>query len=200
MGDMSNDKKVNLAFEYRATKTYNKKFQAAAQPVPAASAGGVSAAELMRRAKKEEAEMKKKAEMKKRAEDLKKKSQSPVKEIEESEDEEEFVSANEESENEEVEVEMEDEEEKENAEEDNRRLINERLMSAINNMNQEDQTNFKIASGKFRTGQLNADEYIEMGCLFMGKKSFIKILPDLLQTLPNGKHKDALAKAKLRMK
>ena len=141
---MSNDKKVNLAFEYRATKTYNKKFQAAAQPVPAASAGGVSAAELMRRAKKEEAEMKKKAEMKKRAEDLKKKSQSPVKEIEESEDEEEFVSANEESENEEVEVEMEDEEEKENAEEDNRRLINERLMSAINNMNQEDQTNFKV--------------------------------------------------------
>merc|ERR1712131_242365 len=137
------------------------------------------------------------------AEDLKKsqkKSQSPVKEIEESEDEEEFVSANEESENEEVEVEMEDEEEKENAEEDNRRLINERLMSAINNMNQEDQTNFKIASGKFRTGQLNADEYIEMGCLFMGKKSFLKILPDLLQTLPNGKHKDALAIAKLRMK
>merc|ERR1712131_389246 len=185
MGDMSNDKKVNLAFEYRATKTYNKKFQAAAQPVPAASAGGVSAAELMRRAKKEEAEMKKKAEMKKRAEDLKKKSQSPVKEIEESEDEEEFVSANEET---------------ENAEEDNRRLINERLMSAINNMNQEDQTNFKIASGKFRTGQLNADEYIEMGCLFMGKKSFLKILPDLLQTLPNGRHKDALAIAKLRMK
>jgi len=47
---------------------------------------------------------------------------------------------------------------------------------------------------------LNADEYIEMGCLFMGKKPFLKILPDLLQTLPDGKHKDALAKAKLRMK
>ena len=148
---MSNDKKVNLAFEYRATKTYNKKFQSSAVPsaVPSASAGGVSAAELMRRAKKEEEaeKLKKKAEMKKRAEDLKKKSSSPVKEYEESEDEEDFVSANEESENEEIEVEIEeDEEEKENSEEVNRRLINERLMSAINNMNQEDQTNFKVSS------------------------------------------------------
>ena len=147
---MSNDKKVNLAFEYRATKTYNKKFQSSA--VPSASAGGVSAAELMRRAKKEEEaeKLKKKAEMKKKAEDLKKKSASPVKEYEESEDEEDFVSANEESENEEIEVEIEeDEEEKENSEEVNRRLINERLMSAINNMNQEDQTNFKVSPSDY---------------------------------------------------
>ena len=143
-GDMSNDKKVNLAFEYRATKTYNKKFQST--PVPSASpAGGVSAAELLRRAKKEEAEKKKKEEMKKKQAEIQKNSKksSPVKEIEESEDEDEFVSANEESETEEIEVQIE-EEEKENSEEDNRRLINERLMSAINNMNQEDQTNFKV--------------------------------------------------------
>ena len=148
-GDMSNDKKVNLAFEYRATKTYNKKFQST--PVPSASpAGGVSAAELMRRAKKEEAEKQKNVEMKKKQAEIQKKSkkiESPVvKEIEESEDEDEFVSANEESETEEIEVQIEDEE-KENSEEDNRRLINERLMSAINNMNQEDQTNFKVRLG-----------------------------------------------------
>ena len=144
-GDMSNDKKVNLAFEYRATKTYNTKFQSA--PVPSASpAGGASAAELMRKAKKEEAEKQKKAIMKKKQTEIQKQSkkiESPVKEIEESEDEDEFVSANEESETEEIEVQIEDEE-KENSEEDNRRLINERLMSAINNMNQEDQTNFKV--------------------------------------------------------
>ena len=145
---MSNDKKVNLAFEYRATKTYNKKFQSAPVPSASASASGVSAAELIRKAKKEDAEKQKKAEMKKKEAEIQKNSKKfePVNNVkEESDDEDEFVSANEESETEEIEVQIE-EEEKENSEEDNRRLINERLMNAINNMNQEDQTNFKVRS------------------------------------------------------
>ena len=54
-----------------------------------------------------------------------------------------------------------------------------------------------MASGKFRTGGLTADGYIESGCAIMGKKAFMNLLPDLLRTLPDGKHKMALQDAKV---
>ncbi len=54
---------------------------------------------------------------------------------------------------------------------------------------------FKICSGKFRTGQISADDYVKEGSSIMGKKAFVKLIPDLLATLPDGKHKNDLAAA-----
>lgn len=73
--------------------------------------------------------------------------------------------------------------------------VNQRLRDAISNMSAKLQDRFKISSGKFRTGQISADDYVKEGSSIMGKKAFAKLIPDLLATLPDGKHKNALAAA-----
>jgi len=73
--------------------------------------------------------------------------------------------------------------------------VNQRLRDAIANLSAKLQDRFKICSGKFRTGQISADDYVKEGSSIMGKKAFVKLIPDLLATLPDGKHKNALAAA-----
>jgi len=77
--------------------------------------------------------------------------------------------------------------------------VNQRLRDAIASMSAKLQDRFKICSGKFRTGQISASDYVKEGSSIMGKKNFAKLIPDLLITLPDGKHKTALAAANRQM-
>ena len=40
-------------------------------------------------------------------------------------------------------------------------------------------------------------EYVEIGMVIMGKGAFLRVLPDLLRTLPNGATKNALSDAQM---
>ena len=60
---MSKQTKVNMAFEYRATTSYNPKFTAAPVPSSSSNSSSISAAERMRMKAAEEKEAKKKKEM-----------------------------------------------------------------------------------------------------------------------------------------
>ena len=54
---------------------------------------------------------------------------------------------------------------------------------------------FKLASGRFRAGDITAAEYVELGMVIMGRNCFLRLLPDLLRTLPAGRHKEELSTA-----
>ena len=55
----------------------------------------------------------------------------------------------------------------------------------------------QLASGRFRAGDLTAMEYVEIGMVIMGKSAFLRVLPDLLRTLPNGPTKQSLSEAQM---
>lgn len=174
LGGMDNTVKATMAFEFAATKSFSKRL--ASKPEPKSS---VSAAELLRRAK--EAEMTAAME-----------NNTPVDQVIEPENEQ-VITQDDFPEIAELDIEEEYEEE----EEDDMEAVNARLSQTMMNLNEKKRSEFKLASGKFRTGGLTADGYIESGCAIMGKKAFMNLLPDLLRTLPDGKHKMALQDAKV---
>ena len=59
------------------------------------------------------------------------------------------------------------------------------------------QATFRLASGRFRAGDVTAMEYVEIGMVIMGRGAFLSILPDLLRTLPQGATRAALNEAQL---
>ena len=79
-------------------------------------------------------------------------------------------------------------------------FLNRQFLSTLSLMSRIKLTGcIQLASGKFRTGGISAEEYIEGGSSIMGRAEFMKLLPDLLRTLPEGKHKRALHQAALQV-
>lgn len=100
---------------------------------------------------------------------------------------------------EDIHIQEDEEDEEEEEPEIDMAAVNIRLRKAIGKMNGKNQNKFKLSSGKFRTGQITADEYVKEGSSIMSRKEFTKLLPDLLLTLPEGKHKRSLSDAYARL-
>jgi len=194
-GTMSKQTKVDMAFEYRATTSYNPKFTQNT-PIPSSSTtSSISAAERMRMKAAEEKEDKKMKEQaakaaKKNKSTTKAKTPPPPPPVVESSDE--FISADEGDSHHST-----DEEDDEAHEDDSMATINARLMASIGQLSSDDQATFRLASGRFRAGDVTAMEYVEIGMVIMGRGAFLSILPDLLRTLPQGATRAALNEAQL---
>jgi hypothetical protein len=190
-GGMSESTRVNLAFEYRATKSYNTKYNQPKPEVITPNTGSV--AKLLRNAKNEENKKIQNAKNKRSQVSKPIPVRVEVSHNDDDSSDDEFIDAVEEFP---VQAEVEYETESESEEEEcDMNAINQRLMAAIREMDISNQQTFKISSGRYRTGAINACEYIELGCILMGKSTFVRILPDLIKTLPAGKHKIELEQA-----
>lgn len=193
LGGMDPSLNAKMKYEYSA-----KKFTKKIPSNPLQKSSSESAAEALRKAKKNETTINKVRKMnraqmnaKENKENVqekqtnKEKEQEQISEVESFDLVEEFPQ---------IEIEQEEEEE-----EDDMDLVNQRLTTAILSLSEEDRNLFKRVSGIFRTGGLTAEEYIESGSSIMSRKSFLKLLPDLVRTLPEGKHKRALFEAHRRL-